>query len=198
LINKPDSSTRQRILKAALRRFAYSGYAATSVQDIVDAAKVTKPTLYYYFENKAGLYQALVDWAHDERFRRMREAAARTEALADQLTEILADVFEFINGNRDLMRIAFVTAFYAPGEIPREIDFLKKSYRNFQFIHALVKRGLKERTLARSFDSQDLALAFYGLMNAYVMDSLVRTGSKLTRHTAETILRVYLRGASSR
>jgi hypothetical protein len=34
-------------------------------------------TLYYYFQSKAGLYQALIDWANDERYRLMCEAATR-------------------------------------------------------------------------------------------------------------------------
>jgi AcrR family transcriptional regulator len=66
-----DSDTRQHVLKAALKKFADAGYEGTSVQDIVEAAKVTKPMLYYYFGNKAELYQALVNYAHDERFRLM-------------------------------------------------------------------------------------------------------------------------------
>ena len=198
MINKPDSTTRQRILKAALRRFAYCGYAGSSVQDIVDEAKVTKPTLYYYFDSKAGLYQALVDWAHDERFRLMQEAAERTGTLSSQLTEILTALFEFLNGHRELMRIAFATAFAAPGEIPPEINYLQKSGRNFEFIHALIKKGLTAGVLDSTLASHDLALAIYGLMNIYVMHSLVRTGTKLNRQTAETIMRVYLHGTAKR
>ena len=71
------SQTRQQILRAALRRFAHCGYAATSVMQIVNDAKVSKPALYYYFPDKAGLFQALVHEAHDERYRLLREAAAR-------------------------------------------------------------------------------------------------------------------------
>ena len=42
---KSNPGTRQQILQAALRRFAHSGYAGASVQQIVDAAQVTKPVL---------------------------------------------------------------------------------------------------------------------------------------------------------
>src|SRR5690242_20353044 len=105
----PD--TQQQILDAALRRFASCGYAGTSVQDIVDAARVTKPTLYYYFPNKAGLYQALVASAHDERYRLMQEAAARGATLEQQLVEILAALFDYTRKHRELMRVAFATAF---------------------------------------------------------------------------------------
>ena len=48
----PD--TRKLILRAALKQFANAGYAATSVQQIVDDARVSKPALYYHFADKAG------------------------------------------------------------------------------------------------------------------------------------------------
>src|SRR5215471_6978331 len=57
------STTRKHILNAALKRFARCGYAAASVQQIVTDAGVSKPALYYYFPDKAALFQALVDQA---------------------------------------------------------------------------------------------------------------------------------------
>ena len=104
-MDKLDSQTRGKILRSALKHFAECGYAGASVQAIVDAARVTKPTLYYYFKSKAGLFQALIDWAHDERYRLMCEASEGVGELSSQLTEVLAALFEFINGNRSLMRI---------------------------------------------------------------------------------------------
>src|SRR5436305_14630366 len=114
-----NSETRQHILRAALRRFAHSGYAAASVQQIVSEADVSKPALYYYFRDKAGLFQALVDQAHDERYRLMQAAVARSKDLKMQLVEILTALFDYLQGNRELMRIAFATAFAAPGEVPK-------------------------------------------------------------------------------
>src|SRR3954451_24011199 len=110
------ATTREDILQAALKRFAHSGYAAASVQQIVGDASVSKPALYYYFRDKAGLFQALVDEAHDERYRLMQKAAARKTDLSGQLIEILTALFDFLSKNRELMRISFATAFAAPGE----------------------------------------------------------------------------------
>ena len=76
------SKTRRQILRAALKHFANAGYAATSVQCIVDDAKVSKPALYYHFRDKAGLFQALVNEAHDERYEVVQQAAARGKGLA--------------------------------------------------------------------------------------------------------------------
>ena len=79
------SDTRQQLLRAALKHFANSGYAATSVQDIVDDAKLSKPALYYHFKDKAGLFQALVHEAHDERYRLLRAAAESHTGIRAQL-----------------------------------------------------------------------------------------------------------------
>jgi len=197
-VDKADRTTRLKILDAALKRFAHCGYAGTSVQDIVDTARVTKPTLYYYFGNKAGLYQALVDSAHDERFRLIQEGARRGQTLAEKLVEIIAALFEFLREHRELMRIAFATAFAAPGEMPAEIRYLEKSTRNFEFVHSLIKRGQAARELDRRFDSRELAFAIYGQLNIYVMAQLLQPDSELNRQTAKRIVEIFLAGAAAK
>ena len=193
-----DSSTRHQVLQAALRKFADCGYEGTSVQDIVEAAQVTKPTLYYYFGNKAELYQALVDYAHEERRRLMQAAAERGDTLAGKLVEILAAVFDFLQNNRDLMRIAFATAFAAPGELPAEIHYVDKCSRNFEFIHELIRRGQATGELDPHFDSKELAFGIYGQLNIYVMAHLLMPECKLNRQTAERIVKLFLAGAGAK
>jgi AcrR family transcriptional regulator len=41
--------------------FARAGYHGTAMNDVADAAGVTKPVLYQHFESKRELYQALLD-----------------------------------------------------------------------------------------------------------------------------------------
>ncbi len=51
---------RERLLQVATDLFVAKGYASTSVREIVEAAGVTKPTLYYHFESKEGIFLALM------------------------------------------------------------------------------------------------------------------------------------------
>src|ERR1051326_5215711 len=193
-----DSTTRRHVLQAALKRFAECGYEGTSVQEIVKAANVTKPTLYYYFGKKMELYQALVDYAHDERWRLMQAAAERGDTLADKLIEILAAVFDFSQNNRDVMRIAFATGFAAPGELPAEIRYLDKCTRNFEFIHDLIKGGQATGVLDRRFDSKELAFGIYGQLNMYLMAHLLLPDRQLNRQTAGRIVDLFLAGAATK
>ena len=170
-MEKSGSISRRRILGAALKQFADRGYAGASVQEIVDAARVTKPTLYYYFPDKAGLFQALVHEAHDERYRLMCEAVARGKNLRAQLEEIVAVLFDYFRNNRELMRISLATAFASPGEMPASLRYADKCERNFEFVHSLMKKALASGELNDRFDSRELAFGFYGQMNSYLNSS---------------------------
>lgn len=53
--------TRNRILDAAERVFGSRGVARTSLEDIADAAGVTRGAIYWHFANKNELFQAMAD-----------------------------------------------------------------------------------------------------------------------------------------
>src|SRR5262245_34415521 len=52
---------RDRLLAAALELFPRSGYATTTVEELVSTAGVTQPVLYHHFGTKAGLYVAAAE-----------------------------------------------------------------------------------------------------------------------------------------
>ena len=190
-----DSETRRLLLQAALKSFADRGYAATSVQEIVDAAHVSKPALYYYFKDKAGLFDALVDQAHDERYRLMQEAAQKGTRLAEKLEEIAAAIFEFSVRNRELMRLAFATAFAASGEAPGQTRCREKGKRSFDFIRRLIEAGQASGELDRGFSVEELAMGIYGQFNSHIMVRLLVPDCPLDRRTARQVVRLFLEGA---
>jgi TetR/AcrR family transcriptional regulator len=192
------SDTRQQLLLAALKSFADRGYAATSVQEIVDAAQVSKPALYYYFKDKAELFQALVDHAHDERFRLMQEAANRGQTIAEKLEEVVTTIFEFSLRNRELMRLAFATAFAAEGEAPGHTHCKEKGRRNFEFLRSLIEEGQASGQLSRDFTADELTMGIYGQLNSYVMIRLLVPDCPLNRQTAKQVVRLFLEGAGRR
>ena len=51
--------SRQRILDAAEREFATKGYAGSRINDIATASGLSVRMIYHYFEDKAGLYEAV-------------------------------------------------------------------------------------------------------------------------------------------
>jgi AcrR family transcriptional regulator len=78
----PAAERRMTIELAAEQLFAERGYAGTRIEDIVDAAGVTKPVLYRHFSSKKALHRALL-----ERHRDALAGAALDEYLADAALE---------------------------------------------------------------------------------------------------------------
>ncbi len=63
---------RSILLQCAKELFYAKGYDAVGVQEIVDRAGLTKPTLYYYFGSKLGLLKTLLE-TQFEQLHRMQE-----------------------------------------------------------------------------------------------------------------------------
>jgi TetR/AcrR family transcriptional regulator len=196
-LDHSDSATRQHLLRAALKSFARRGYAGTSVRDIVGAAKVSKPALYYYFHDKAALFHALVDQAHDERYRLMEQAASEETTVAAKLEAIAAAVFEFSLKNSELMRLAFATAFASAGENPAGSTCRQKGRRNYELIRSIIQSGQESGELSDDFSVDDLAMGIFGQLNTYVMIRLLAPECPLDRRAAKQIVRLFMQGAAA-
>ena len=79
---------REAILSEALHLFYVRGYDAVGVQEIVDAAGVTKPTLYYYFGSKKGLLETLLSTRCQELEEELKTAAEGGKDLPSVLYQI--------------------------------------------------------------------------------------------------------------
>jgi len=75
---------REQLLDVALDVFARAGYDGASMNDVADAAGVTKPVLYQHFESKRELYRALLDEVGS---RLLRAIAGATRDATDGRTQ---------------------------------------------------------------------------------------------------------------
>src|SRR5437868_11775036 len=85
----------RHIAQVAARLFAARGYDATPVRAIVEAAGVTKPTLYYYFGSKEGLAQALFTLPMTRLVTALRAALEQPGDTVAKLERIAAAHFAF-------------------------------------------------------------------------------------------------------
>jgi AcrR family transcriptional regulator len=77
-VRDPDV-TRERILDAALDKFAGKGYHDTRMDEIVEESGTSKGAIYFHFPNKERLFLALVDQFADLLERRVIEAIEQEE-----------------------------------------------------------------------------------------------------------------------
>ncbi|WP_206074534.1 TetR/AcrR family transcriptional regulator [Antribacter gilvus] len=88
------TSVADQVTRAALELFATQGYATTSVQQIVEAAGVTKGAMYHYFQSKDDLLFAIYERMLSLQKSRLDEIMARGGAVEEVLRTVCVDVIE--------------------------------------------------------------------------------------------------------
>ena len=84
--------TRERILRGAAEVFGKLGHASTRVEDILEAAGVSRPTFYKAFDSKDDVFEALSERHHREIRERILRSLAGVSDPAAQL-EVTTDAF---------------------------------------------------------------------------------------------------------
>ncbi len=157
---------RQQLLDCALSLFSQRGYDAVGVQEIVEAAHVTKPTLYHYFTSKRGLLDALLKIHLTVFLEDLRGVASYQHDITLTLQKITALYFNFAKANPEFYRMQLSMHFASPGSEPSlAVDpFRRDQYQVIEdlFFHATEDHGnMKGRQTAYAF-------TFLGMINTYV------------------------------
>jgi AcrR family transcriptional regulator len=98
---------RRQLFDVALALFAEHGYAATTMDDIAEAAGVTKPLVYQHFESKRALYLELLDVFSYEMIDRIVQATAAAEGPRQQVELGFAGYFELMVDNESAFRLLY-------------------------------------------------------------------------------------------
>ena len=90
-----DMQNRERLLSAARGQFSKRGYAATTTRDIARLAGTNPAMIRYYFNNKAGLFQAVLHETIQPMLSLMRSAPMQSDkpdmlALVQQYHRMMA------------------------------------------------------------------------------------------------------------
>ncbi|HEY0260896.1 MAG TPA: TetR family transcriptional regulator [Lacisediminihabitans sp.] len=96
--SRDATNTRELLLQAARRRFAYDGYAATTVRDIAADAGVNVALINRYFASKEGLFEACLARAAED----LGSPDAGAVTLDDVLQVMITQVAALPNGEQPL------------------------------------------------------------------------------------------------
>lgn len=100
------AEARDKILRAAAKLFVQKGYEATTMQDIVKAARTSIGNVYFYFENKESLAWTLLEEAATSAWVRTDDAIADVPRGPARLAVmVMANAMNLLGPNAGLTRI---------------------------------------------------------------------------------------------
>jgi len=161
-----DDIVRAEILKAAERVFQKWGSNKTTMEDIAREAGKGKSTLYYYYQSKEEIFDAVVISEFEKILEKAKELAEETKTAKERLIKYIV---ESINEMKS--RISAYTIIRE--EIKRNQNFIKKLRDIFQvreerYIEEILKLGLKNKefTFIRKSEVSIAAKTITGMMHA--------------------------------
>ncbi|MEU4080783.1 TetR family transcriptional regulator [Streptomyces venezuelae] len=129
----------QRLLAAATRLFAEQGYDRTSVQEIVEAAGVTKGALYHYFGSKEDLLQEVYSRVLRLQQERLDAYADSGAPIEERLRAAAADVVVTTIENLDDAAIFFRSMHHLSPEKNKQVRSERRHYH--ERFRALIEEG---------------------------------------------------------
>jgi len=192
-LGKPDrdgNAVRERLLGAALQLFARKGFESASVRELTEAAKVTRPTLYYHFGSKEGLYLELVErlcaTVEDSILRSLVPQGTARVRLRSFVLKILDSIIEDAGNQR---------FFFVISLDPRRNNLSSFHERMRNFIAAVVELLLEEGAEKGEFEIEDvkwITKVILALVDSFIYNQIFLAYPKSNRDETEKLLDVLL------
>jgi len=192
-LGKPDqdgNAVRDRLLGAALQLFSRKGFESASVRELTEAAKVTRPTLYYHFGSKEGLYLELVErlcaTVEDSILRSLVSRGTARVRLRSFVLKILDSIIEDAGNQR---------FFFVISLDPRRNNLSSFHERMRNFIAAVVELLLEEGAEKGEFETEDvkwITKVILALIDSFIYNQIFLAYPKSYRDETEKMLDVLL------
>jgi AcrR family transcriptional regulator len=188
-----EPEARERLLAAATGLFAERGYPATSVQEIVGRAGVSKPVLYYHFQNKAGIFKAILDRAARMQEDLLAHVMEAPGTALDRFILLYRSIYEGVAEYPDLFRLIHNLLFGPPAAAP-SYDFMGFHRRMMDAIGKIYAEGVSRGEVIKA-RSDEAAMLVTGLLDlCFHHDQLL--GGPPDPERPERLLRMAFRGLS--
>ncbi|MCT1866654.1 TetR/AcrR family transcriptional regulator [Dermabacter sp. p3-SID358] len=134
----PRAERRAQLLDVATSRFGERGYHPTSMDDIAEAAGVTKPVLYQHFDSKEDLYIAVIERIGEVLRERIDDFAFEGASTKDRVREGIEVFFEVFDTRSSMLKLFFGSE-YVTERVQEEVT--RATSRAAESVGALLARA---------------------------------------------------------
>lgn len=179
------------LTRAAVALFAAQGYANTSVQQIVEAAGVTKGAMYHYFSSKDDLLFGIYDRLLALQKEHLDAIAARPAPIADVVWAACVDVIETSIAHLDEGAVFLRSAHMLTEARRVEVTARRRAYHDT--FGALIERGRDEGVFRRDIPLAVVIAHFFSDVH-YLANWYSPTGPESSTEVAEQLADLFLAG----
>jgi AcrR family transcriptional regulator len=192
---KNSNETRDALLQHSMELFAKKGYEGTSIREIIEMAGVSRPVVYYYFENKEDLFCQIVESLFAESEKNLTRIYDSHDTCRQRLSAIIHNSFE--KAQRQPESVRFLMRYYlAPPNSDMRVDKEAFVQKRAAVLTKIMKDGIQEGAVSGN-DAVTLSNLFLSLMDMQIMSMARNMEHRLTKELGDQILGFFFRGAGA-
>jgi AcrR family transcriptional regulator len=161
-----SAATKRKILDAAARTFRDKGYAATTLNDIADAAEIRAASLYYYFRSKEDLLEAVFGIGMQRVVDAVRQRSAALPAnapLAQRIQVAIEAHLEMLLQQGDYTSANIRIFGQVPKSVQRKQLPLREDYA--EFWRELLDKAQRAGEIRAEIDLGIMRMLIFGALN---------------------------------
>ncbi|HLR01999.1 MAG TPA: TetR/AcrR family transcriptional regulator [Virgibacillus sp.] len=174
------------ILKAALECFSVKGYYASTVDDIVKFARLSKGSVYNYFESKEDIFIGILRHEQRKTQDRLKAALAQIESPLEKLKYWINTDIPYSVNKKKLMRVHVEFWLYSTGS-PDVQHILKERFDViFYMIKEIIEEGQQMGEFKQDIDPGQASEMFWSLHDGIWLHAIIGYDeAKLEDHIRE-------------
>lgn len=193
VIKKQSSETKEHIFRIAAHLFAEKGYNGVSMREISEQSGVTKPTIYYYFGSKEGIYQQLIDAGIQQLFSTIDNVRDMSISAKEKLILITKRMFQFAVAYPEYAKFFMTTVTpFSENEILDK--FKKETVKRGRVLVAVIQQGIASGEFGAGAKPELAAQIIGGVWQHMIMAQLASHKRILTDKLAEEIIEILFKG----
>ena len=176
-VKRDPEGVRQNILRVASEVFAENGLSGARVDEIAARTKTSKRMVYYYFNDKDGLYQKCLEAAY-AKVRDGEEDLDLAGLPPDQaLAKLVAFTFEHHRRNPEFIRMVMIENIHQANYLSQSEVIRDMNVSAIDKLSAIIERGQEAGIFRSNIDPVELhwhisALSFFNVSNRPTFSAL--------------------------
>lgn len=188
-----ESQTRARIFREAASLFAEKGYHGVSMREISERAGVTKPTIYYYFGSKEGIYKALIDLGLEHGFEKINHIIQLDIPVKTKLVKLIQHRFKLSLQHPEIVKF-FLRIMAFSENLPFLEDYKVKAERHRQILINVIQEGVDSGEFGAGAKPALAVEIIGGVLEHFIGMQLNSRKKILSDQLAEDIIELLFKG----
>jgi len=188
-----ETGTKHKIFMAAAQLFFNKGYNGVAMREICEKTGVSKPTLYYYFGNKEGIYKSLVDAGVALGQSQLLSILKMEIPNKQKLIELVKVSFKNANDHPEFVKF-FQSLFIATEKLPFLDGVIEVARERRRNVAKLIQEGINSGEFGASAKPQIACDVFIGTITHYIWKQLNSGEKILSDELAEDIVELLFKG----